>query len=46
MLEMVEARRNCSADREERQDLFSGLLEAAEDGEVLNDEELLGGLLR
>ena len=38
---MVEARRN--ADNEERHDLFSGLLEAADDGEVLNDNELLGG---
>jgi hypothetical protein len=44
MLEMVEARRN--ADKEEqRHDLFSGLLEAADDGEALNDEELLGGSL-
>ena len=43
MLEMVEARRN--ADKEERYDLFSGLLEAADDGEKLNDEELLGGSL-
>jgi cytochrome P450 len=43
MLEMVEARRN--ADKEQRHDLFSGLLEAADDGEALNDEELLGGSL-
>ncbi len=43
MLEMVEARRNGSADKEEqRHDLFSGLLEAADDGEVLKDDELLG----
>ena len=42
MLEMVEARRN--ADKEEqRHDLFSGLLEEADDGEVLNNEELFGG---
>jgi hypothetical protein len=41
MLEMVEVHRN--ADKEEqRYDLFSGLLQAADDGEVLNDEELLG----
>lgn len=40
---MVEARRN--ADKEERHDLFSGLLEAADDGDVLNDKELLGGSL-
>ena len=47
MLEMVEARRNGSADNEEeRHDLFSGLLEAADEGEVLNDEELLGWLLQ
>jgi hypothetical protein len=44
MLEMVEVRRN--ADKEEqRYDLFSGLLEAADDGEKLDDEELLGGSL-
>ena len=44
MLEMIETRRN--ADKEEqRHDLFSGLLEAADDGEALNDEELLGGSL-
>ena len=41
MLEMVEDRRN--ADKgEQRHDLFSGLLEAADDGESLNDDELLG----
>ena len=41
MLEMVEDRRN--ADKaEQRHDLFSGLLEAADDGEALNDDELLG----
>lgn len=43
MLEMVEARRN--ADKQDRHDLFSGLLEAASDGEVLDDEELLCGSL-
>jgi hypothetical protein len=47
MLEMVEARRN--ADKvEERYDLFSGLLDAAQDepdsGAALNDEELIGGI--
>jgi hypothetical protein len=42
MLEMVEARRNVDKE-EQRHDLFSGLLEAADDGETLNDEELLGG---
>jgi hypothetical protein len=46
MLEMVEARRN--ADKvEERYDLFSGLLDAAQDepgGEAaLSDDELIGG---
>jgi hypothetical protein len=46
MLEMVEARRN--ADKgEQRYDLFSGLLDAAQselDGEAtLSDEELIGG---
>jgi cytochrome P450 len=41
MLEMVEARRNVDKD-EQRHDLFSGLLKAADDGEALNDEELLG----
>ena len=42
MLEMIETRRN--ADKEEqRHDLFSGLLKVADDGEALNDEELLGG---
>jgi hypothetical protein len=46
MLEMVEARRN--ADKvEQRYDLFSGLLDAAQnetDSEaVLTDEELVGG---
>ena len=45
MLEMVEARRN--ADKaEERYDLFSGLLDAAQDepdsAESLSDEELVG----
>jgi hypothetical protein len=44
MLEMVEARRNTDKE-EQRHDLFSGLLEAADDGEKLNDEELLGGSL-
>jgi cytochrome P450 len=48
MLEMVEARR--SADKaEERHDLFSGLLDAAQgelDSEAtLSDEELIGGYL-
>ena len=48
MLEMVEARRN--ADKvEERHDLFSGLLDAAQselDGEAtLSNEELVGGYL-
>ena len=47
MLEMVEARRN--ADKvEERYDLFSGLLDATQDGSdseaVLTDEELIGGI--
>jgi cytochrome P450 len=45
MLEMVEARRN--ADKvEERHDLFSGLLDAAQDAldseATLSDEELIG----
>jgi hypothetical protein len=45
MLEMVEARRN--ADKtEQRYDLFSGLLDAAQDdldnGAALSDQELLG----
>ena len=44
MLEMVEARRNAGK-QEQYYDLFSGLLEAADDGDVLNDEELLGGPL-
>ena len=48
MLEMVEARRN--ADKgQQRHDLFSGLLDAAQnklDSEAtLNDEELIGGIL-
>ena len=44
MLEMIETRRN--ADKgDQRHDLFTGLLEAADDGEALNDEELLGGSL-
>jgi cytochrome P450 len=48
VLEMVEARRN--ADKvEERYDLFSGLLDAAQselDSEArLSDEELMGGYL-
>jgi cytochrome P450 len=48
MLEMVEARRN--ADKvEEHYDLFSGLLEAAQDEPgseaTLSDEELMGGYL-
>jgi hypothetical protein len=38
---MVEARRYADKD-EQRHDLFSGLLQAADDGEALNDEELLG----
>ncbi|KAI0000164.1 cytochrome P450 [Russula compacta] len=47
MLEMVEARRN--ADKaEERYDLFSGLLDAAQDepdsAEALSDEELVGNM--
>ena len=46
MLEMVEARR-ISDQGEQRYDLFSGLLDAAQnepDSEVtLNDEELIGG---
>ena len=46
MLEMVKARRE-SDKVEERYDLFSGLLDAAQDeqgGEVvLNDDELMGG---
>ena len=46
MLEMVEARRN--EDKvEERYDLFSGLLDAAQDEldpkAALNEEELMGG---
>jgi hypothetical protein len=46
MLEMVEDRKN--ADKvEERYDLFSGLLEAAQDEPdskaALSDEELMGG---
>ena len=45
MLEMVDARRN--ADKtEQRHDLFTGLLDAAEDepdnGVALSDQELLG----
>jgi hypothetical protein len=48
MLEMVEARKN--ADKgEQRYDLFSGLLDAAQDeldsGVTLSDEELIGGHL-
>jgi hypothetical protein len=48
MLEMVEARRN--ADKvEERYDLFSGLLDAAQDDPgsraALSDDELMGGYL-
>jgi hypothetical protein len=47
MLEMVEARRN--ADKgEQRYDLFSGLLDAAQNGQdseaTLSDEELIGGI--
>lgn len=39
---MIEIRKN--ADKgEQHHDLFSGLLKAADDGEALNDEELLGG---
>jgi hypothetical protein len=45
MLEMVEARRNADKEERQRHDLFSGLLEAADDGEALNDSELLGGSL-
>jgi hypothetical protein len=46
MLEMVEARRN--ADKaEERYDLFSGLLDAAQDEPgnegAITDDELIGG---
>jgi hypothetical protein len=45
MLEMVEARRN-SDKVEQHHDLFSGLLEAAQDepdnGTTLNEEELIG----
>jgi cytochrome P450 len=41
MLEMVEARRNADT-VEQRHDLFSGLLKAADDGEALNDDELIG----
>jgi hypothetical protein len=46
MVEMVEARRN--ADKvEERYDVFSGLLDAAQDESgregMLSDEELIGG---
>ena len=46
MVEMVEARRN--ADKvEERYDLFSGLLGAAQDEQdseaVISDEEVVGG---
>ena len=48
MAEMVETRRN--ADRVERYDLFSGLLDAAQDeqgGErALSNEELIGGYIR
>jgi hypothetical protein len=44
MIEMVEARKN--GDKVERYDLFSGLLDAAQDeldnGAVLNDDELIG----
>ncbi|KAN0118934.1 Cytochrome P450 [Russula decolorans] len=43
MLEMVEGRRDADKD-EQRHDLFSGLLQAADDGEALNDEELLGNM--
>jgi hypothetical protein len=46
MLEMVEARRNAD-EGEQRYDLFSGLLDAAQndmDSEAtLSDEELIGG---
>jgi len=45
MLEMVEARRT-SGEAEQRYDLFSGLLDASQqgldDGGVLSDEELIG----
>jgi len=41
MLEMVEDGRNADND-EQHHDLFSGVLQAADDGEALNDEELLG----
>ena len=48
MLEMVEARRTAEK-KEERYDLFSGLLDASEeesDGQKkLTDRELLGGCL-
>ena len=43
MQEMVEERRN--ADKEQRHDLFSGLLGATDDGEVFSNDELLGGSL-
>jgi hypothetical protein len=46
MVEMVETRRN-SDKLEQRYDLFSGLLDAAQDGQgsqaALSDEELIGG---
>ena len=46
MLEMVEARKNAD-EGEQRYDLFSGFLDAAQnelDGEAtLSDEELIGG---
>jgi hypothetical protein len=48
MLEMVEARRN-SDKTEQRHDLFTGLLDAAEEepgiGVALSDQELLGKYL-
>ena len=47
MVEMVEARKNVSRDKvEQRYDLFSGLLDAAQDGlgkgAALGDDELIG----
>jgi hypothetical protein len=47
MVEMVEARRN--ADKVERYDLFSGLLDMAQDEQgsegALSNEELIGGYI-
>jgi len=41
MLEMVESRKDADT-VEQCHDLFSGLLKAADDGEALNDDELIG----